>query len=156
MAAGCFVRKPASEDRESRSWLGTWSSWEETSSELPPVGLSLAPVRPPSLPPPVSLEMGGQTPWESSAPEGSRWQTFQTQCCGGAGSLGGWGWGQRVTERAQTGLFVGKSRKTHLTPNDISSSAWAGQLSLASYPHANPRRLAVWTRAWRVPSQHSN
>ena len=31
--------------------------------------------------------------------------------------------GQQVTERPPMGLFVGKSRKTHLTTKDISSSA---------------------------------
>lgn len=42
---------------ESRSWPGTWRSWEETSSELSPWAAPRR-VRPLSLSPPVSLEMG--------------------------------------------------------------------------------------------------
>lgn len=69
---GALSVSPASEDRESRSWLGTWCSQEETSSKPSPVGSFQAPIWPPSLPP-SSSELGswGQAPWESSAPEGS-------------------------------------------------------------------------------------
>ena len=72
---GALSVSPASEDRESRSWLETWCSQEETSSKPSPVGSFQAPIRPPSLPP-SSSELGswGQAPWESSAPEGSRRQ----------------------------------------------------------------------------------